>query len=91
MNCKPGDTAILVKIFNYGRAEKFLGCVVQVSHIYGDRYPYGPMWALKEPVYVGSDYITGAADACLKPIRDPGDDAKDEMLRPLPKPVEVLS
>jgi len=53
----------------------------------------GPAWVLRFPREVMHP-ATGerstdvaALDSWLRPIRDPGDDAHDEMLRPLPNEV----
>lgn len=88
MNCKQGDLAIIVG--NGPNAGKLVTCV--------QFYPVKTLLRVKGPVDVSnvwfiepslpawnntlSNYIQ---DSVLRPIRDPGDDAKDEMLRPLPR------
>ena len=100
MNCRPGDLAIVVGGDGYGIAgeisHKMIGKIVRVKHL---RAPIGDLcsslivWAFDQPYKMehrGKTYtIFGCADAYLRPIRDPGDDAKDEMLHPLPKEVEA--
>lgn len=95
MNCEPKDRAWVVKIYKPYQ-EEYLGKIVTVLRVLRIDPTYGPIWEIEEPFLVSCTderkvFCIGIADCCLKPIRDPGDDAKDEMLRPLPKPVEVLT
>lgn len=89
MNCKPGDLAVFVhprgtpniafdarnvgKIVTVlrpsGRSGWWIRCHTDFHRRYG-------------PCPAGHDCVT--FDAFLRPLRDPGDDAQDEMLRPLP-------
>jgi hypothetical protein len=86
MNCKPGDLAVIVKTFRSDTRTNALGKVVQLSNESMTHHEFGLLWRLATPVEIeGYGSFTAVADEILKPIRDPGDDAKDEMLRPLPK------
>lgn len=104
MNCKPGDLAVirglvedvgdngrLVEVLAVTRAKEWLApdgnefewgddnltaCVVSA----GSLFDFGPCG---QSMYAAFD----ARNVC--PIRDPGPDAVDEMLRPLPQPVEA--
>lgn len=89
MNCKPGDLAVIFRCC-YPRN---VGKLVQV--IDSHRCSTGE-WRIKALGELDTNYgdtvragqICWADDCDLKPIRDPGEDAKDEMLRPLPKELE---
>lgn len=87
MNCKSGDLAVIVRSHDV----RNVGKLVKVHDIYHGRAH--SWWVSCESVLHGiySDWPPGAQvgqyDRNLRPIRDPGDDAKDEMLRPLPQEV----
>lgn len=88
MNCKPGDLAVIVSVLN--PVAKFLiGTFVEVLETGFD--PAGPAWLVRlnreitNPITGERGDIGVALDVHLRPIRDPGDDAQDEMLRPLPE------
>lgn len=102
MNCRPGDLAVIVKPGspNYGRfvtvrelydgRRPFIGTFYRGWH--GE-----PAWIVEgtDLVLVSPKGRTFAPwhvvhDEWLRPIRDPGEDAKDEMLRPLPAPSEPI-
>ena len=89
MNCEPGDLAM-----TFG-APQDNGLLVEVAE--PDVLPpdldaerWGPFWnvtSLGSPFHVEPGVYAKTVlwpDRLLKPLRDPGDDAKDEMLRPLP-------
>jgi hypothetical protein len=90
MNCKPGDLAVIVNTLPAGKF--LLGRIVEVMHRVED-HDEGPAWwvRLSRDIRNPIDGMTGsegtAADCFLRPIRDPGDDAQDEMLRPLPQEI----
>ena len=98
MNCKPGDLAVVIKSIsgNEGRIVRVVRLHHSTTHdIDGYRvYPEndGPRWVLEKPVRALSPQghelpLFTVPDSCLRPIRDPGDDARDELLRPLPHEV----
>jgi hypothetical protein len=84
MNCKPGDLAIVVSTLGHPACGRALGAIVRVVRAKPPT-PYGPHWEVDHP------FIDGAADRCLRPIRDPGDDAQDESFRWAPAPKKVLA
>lgn len=83
MNCKLGDLAYIVSPGSLAdgmivRCEKYLGNIwIMTSH--------GPektdVWEFDRsvPSFAGSPTRIGQDD-CLRPIRDPGEDAEDETL-----------
>lgn len=90
MNCKPGDLAVIVRSKNTRNIGFITRCVAFKPTRRGE-----PAWLIDPPCPVGN-YVDEsgvfrlsdwAYDSHLLPIRDPGDDAKDEMLRPLPHEV----
>lgn len=103
-NCKPGDLAVVVKSGGWGMAGEIsrllIGRIVRVvrlkkpanSQCFSDL-----VWEFETPqvlFYEGRRFVAdGAADYCLRPIRDPGDDARDETLEWIPSPsqIEALS
>ncbi len=82
MNCKPGDLAVIVRSLTSSQ-ERNLGhicrCVAPAMSPWGE-----PGWRIEPPTPLGQHH---AVDVALRPLRDPGDDALDEMLRPLPEEV----
>ena len=94
MNCKPGDLAVMISGRNCGTlvqvGEAFVTADSGRTMFAG--FPFighGPAWVCRtvgRPMlaeYVGKEvqfYERPIADASLRPIRDPGDDAKDETL-----------
>ena len=74
LNCKPGDIAINVG----GERLDHLGVIVTVLRPYTDRH-WRAEWVIE---YRGKEYA--AWDRFLRPIRDPGDDARDESWAYLP-------
>ena len=85
MNCKPGDLAIVVK--TRGRPDA-IGRIVRVVRP-AQPGRLGPAWVIDPPLVLKRGSGDEVYDCALRPIRDPGDDAKDEMLRPLPNTLEV--
>jgi hypothetical protein len=90
MNCKPGDLAVVVNGPN-------IGGLCRVVSPYTVRMVEGLCWNIEclsrmrdnltgNPVAPGTAAL--CADAFLRPIRDPGDDAVDETLQWLPVPRE---
>ena len=93
MNCKQGDLAIIVESAA-DNAGKIVRCVkaagvCSMFDRHGTRRTEAA-WEVDPPLpgWAG-DVHNKVFDAQLRPIRDPGDDAKDEMLRPLPKEVHA--
>lgn len=84
MNCQRGDIAVVV---GQGRDEGdwALGRIVQCVSLY--EFEGYECWLIKDPLISprGDRYI-GVYDGSLRPIRDPGEDAKDETLSWLPVP-----
>lgn len=86
MNCKPGDLAVVVSTLGFPSLERrTLGRIVKVLRPDVPRPPFGFMWEVEH------HDIVRVADACLRPIRDPGDDAQDESFRWAPAPEKVLA
>jgi hypothetical protein len=86
MNCKPGDLAIAIrsKAGNEGRIFRCIRFVGSLSGFLGDDY-----WLTDQlsPTKHG-DMDPHYRDSWLRPIRDPGDDARDETLDWLPSPAK---
>ena len=87
MRCKVGDLAIYVG----GRTPRGTRVAIdrhlgRLFEVLGPLLPDGelPMWEVRP---VDGSNSGECHDLCLRPIRDPGDDARDEMLRPLPNEV----
>lgn len=86
MNCKPGDLAMIVNSANGVSLGKLVRCI-RLSEFPGLCNPdgtidIGPVW---ETDHMGFDCHFSAVhnlwmDKDLRPIRDPGDDARDETL-----------
>ena len=88
MNCKPGDLAQVCRV-TAKETEWMLGCVVRCASL--DVRNGRPGWMLEHPLEEPDPGIWAwhwVADDCLRPIRDPGDDAQDETLQWLPVPSE---
>lgn len=97
MNCRKGDLAIIVKSWA-GNEGKIVRCLFIDAERSGYEtlapggivHPPEPIWIIDQeiPGFDGSlsNYI---ADSQLRPIRDPGDDATDEMVLIAGKPQEV--
>lgn len=80
MNCKPGDLAAVVSTMGVPENIKLLGRILRVVEM-SEFQGYWTVDAVGWPTRF-------CADAALRPLRDHGDEAKDEMLRPLPSEVE---
>lgn len=95
MNCKPGDLAVIVPPY---QDKEMLGLVVTVVRRVP---PAARIQAKNGDVSMGGAGIgwrceghapslpCGIADECLRPLRNPGDDAVDESLLWLPSPGKV--
>lgn len=77
LNCKPGDLAVVVSTLGRADQARFLGMTVLVLKA-GCPDALGARWLVEHRE------IYTAADACLRPIRDAGDDAVDESHAYLP-------
>jgi len=98
VNCRPGDLTIVVRgQKSLGRIVKVIR-VLQVGERVAAkcgqplRVAFDSMWLLEGFIYLrdnnGKIWLAPAcSDHALRPIRDPGDDAQDEMLRPLPQEI----
>jgi hypothetical protein len=98
MNCKPGDMAIVVSggpRINLGRivrcvellAGETCSCGGAVWLVDGDLESPNPIAGLFAALF---GMKPGVGDCCLKPIRDPGDDAVDEMLEKIGAPAGLV-
>jgi hypothetical protein len=77
VNCKPGELAVIVS----GQVPEFIGRIVQVTEL---DMPFWPTaWRFVERLIPsdGSGEIRSIDDCALRPIRDPGHDAVDEMVQ----------
>jgi hypothetical protein len=81
VNCKPGDLAIVVACPPH--AANAIGSIVRCVRRWDEMSNVGPMWYVEPPARSGH---IGIGDRWLRPIRDPGDDARDETLTWLPVP-----
>lgn len=96
MNCKPGDLAVVIRCTD--ATQHALGAFVQVIEYWDERVytrafgidGWHTTWRCKPASggaivnWQGKRCKTVAIpDFALRPIRDPGDDARDEMLRPI--------
>lgn len=89
MNCKPGDWAMYV-----GRHKKHQGKVTRVRERIELTEKMKAQGAVEGVWWITSPPICGcgfAADRALKPIRDPGEDAKDESLSWLSAPTKEVA
>lgn len=81
MNCKPNQMAVVVTTLGNPKLDYALGCIVKTVTVSEYRSPFGAMWTVEH------HDILACADACLRPLKDPGDDAVDEVIQRLGKPV----
>jgi hypothetical protein len=89
LNCRPGDLAIITGAV--GPIDHLIvGRIVRVTHLDTPNHDGDPCWFYEGPKITvphpqwGSLVecsIRSLADHLLRPIRDPGDDAVDEMVR----------
>jgi hypothetical protein len=83
MNCKPGDLAVYV-----GADKAHYGWIVRVVRQHIDDNPF-PSWWVDPPMPETEEWAEGLVyDHALRPIRDPGEDARDETLDWLPVPTQ---
>jgi len=76
MNCKPGDMAMI----KGGRYPHLYGRIITVHNVVtGDER--GPLWTYSGHLPVPGLIVDLVEDCFLTPIRDPGDDAVDEMVQ----------
>ena len=86
MNCKPNDLAICI----HSEVHERIGTIVEVVGPAADGAP--GWWTIKsDNAPCPSPLGWKARDAWLRPIRDPGDDATDEMVLIAGKPQEVTA
>lgn len=85
MNCKPGDLAYIYRVTDKANTW-MLGQVVRCVRMEVMKGRAG--WHLEQGVTHELTVFAWmwVADDCLRPIRDPGDDAQDESLQWLPVP-----
>lgn len=86
MNCKQGDLAIYK-----GEDRSCWGRIVRCISLHPlcSRHFGIPHWVVDPPLprtENPSELAVAVADCALQPIRDPGEDATDEMLQRLGKP-----
>jgi hypothetical protein len=105
MNCKPGDLAIVTNADGSGWvgevSRRTVGRIVRVMKLRPSTSIHcsSPIvWEIEQPItgtFALKPYeVTGIADSCLRPIRDPGDDATDEShawLPPVPTTTKELA
>lgn len=99
MNCKPGDMAMVVRTLctkeNLGRVCRVVRPAVVGEILSGIRYlnpqSMGMVWVVEgnllwlcESGIVKEVPLRAMADEYLRPLRDPGEDARDETLNWLP-------
>lgn len=90
MNCKPGDLAIFVKSC-CGNEGKIVRCIRLLSSAQAAREEFAPgaLWEIDTLVLTTyGDVWCRAFDEQLRPLRDPGDGAVDEMVKIVGKPKE---
>lgn len=74
MNCKPGDLAVVVRArFDPSHLGKIVSVVEWDDEAGG--------WKVDPPIMTAGIPWRAVADHALRPIRDPGDDAVDEMIQ----------
>ena len=83
LNCRPGDLAVVVSVPPYAMT-RALGSVVRCLELVDGGLGGLPMWHVDPPA---ANHYWGIGDRWLRPIRDPGEDARDETLDWLPLPV----
>ncbi|RZI60671.1 MAG: hypothetical protein EOP14_00105 [Pseudomonas sp.] len=98
MNCKPGDLAIIVRAHgpSLGQIVRCLKLNPLISSVptfgvNGTGAPE-PFWDIDITIVAfNGTKVRYVPDACLRPIRDPGDDAVDETLLRLPSPRQEVT
>lgn len=99
MNCKPGDLAVVIRsdAKNAGKVVEVLRPATKIESEGFRHFNEGFHWWVRSagsPIVSGLGVVrteTALPDARLRPIRDPGDDATDEMVQLLGKPSEVTA
>lgn len=86
MNCKPGDLAMVVRCSPGSEITLGHTCEIVEMEIHPITKEIG--WLVDPPCANGHDCIV---DAFLRPLRDPGADAVDEMVQKLGKPEGVTA
>ena len=93
MRCKPGDLAVRVRNSNDSK-NIVVGAIVRCIEFLGESsafrsgQKFGDVWAVdfKGRTFGPKGYRLGVPDRDLQPIRDTGDDARDETLDWVPVP-----
>lgn len=89
MNCKKGEWAVVVRSMS-GNEGKIVRCLEEVGVFLHITFGVGPAWRIDRPLPCSVNGATDLfMDACLIPLRHPGDDAVDESkawLPPVPLP-----
>lgn len=89
MNCKPGDLAVIVNSTSLGGTLN--GCMVRCFSLAGDGYwNVEPLSERLARLFKRMGPLP-VFDQKLRPLRDPGEDAKDETLSWKPVPVEGVT
>lgn len=95
MNCKQGDIAVIVAPYALSGRGAIVKVIRPARHresLMGAEFTlvYGEFgWVCQGSVTMESgavERLTVISDVCLRPIRDPGEDARDETLEWLPVP-----
>jgi hypothetical protein len=86
LNCRAGDLARIVAFPAGDAIDRLMpGRIVRVVEWHPNPGYGNAMWFLESPMVFdlgeGERVVWAIADSILRPIRDPGDDAQDEMLR----------
>lgn len=104
MNCKPGDLAIVIgpsDTPNLGRVVRCVRLLEKGEELSRDGYVFDAashamFWEVEGRISCLDSknrqvevHFGLIGDRWMRPIRDPGDDARDEMLRPLPQEVSA--
>ena len=92
MNCKPDDLARIIGSTNSGYTDRLVD-VVRLHGVIHPRYDkLGPLWYVRPIGFTPHDCNMNAEglflfpDSLLRPIRDPGDDAVDEVIQRIGTP-----
>lgn len=90
MNCKPGDFAMIVAASRMGHAGKIVRVVrlASADDLKAIGLKFEPsVWVLDTPLMTVCGFeVALQKDAWLRPIRDPGDDAVDEVIQRIGTP-----
>lgn len=89
MNCKLGDLARMIRSDFPENIDKLVWVREKASIFVGEDWMCEALQPMRSTFgWVPAGSIGSAADADLRPIRDPGDDAVDEMLVLLGSPIK---